>query len=114
MSESNTQIDDASSNEDGDFLDVDAVAAKGLEKAKDARTQLSGAFQRHEIQMLHIEEKSRKLESEFALIRPHILGEGASSDSESRVIREPEPERFSAEEHRSFLDRCLRSMRGES
>ena len=67
-----------------------------------------------------ITEQSRKLEEKFDLLKRHLSTEDSVPAPKSVVTALPAPtpdqiaDRFTADEHRSFLDRCLRAIRREN
>jgi hypothetical protein len=109
--------------ETGESADVNAIAEQGLVCTTAMRAELSGAYMRWEIQMLNASNQSLKLEEEFALLKPHIdTSDRESAETDSDLFAPDDADKssslnsdaFTPDEHRSFLDRCLRSVQGKS
>ena len=98
----------------GDFFDIPRFVSEGRKTTHAIRAELSGAFQRWEIQMLSLQECSDNLENEFELLKQHLSSSPKKLETEIDPIPKLNADTFTTEEHRSFLDRCLRSMRGDS
>ena len=101
-------------DETGRSMDIDAIADEGLKSTKSMHAELSGAYLRWEFQMSNAVKQSIKLEEEFALLRPHILASGDGTASEQKSSENIQADSFSTDEHRDFLSRCLRSIRGDA
>lgn len=98
----------------GDEMDTNEVVSKGKACIKSIHAELDGSFQRLEMQMLATEAQAQKLEEEITLLREHVSLSKAPAAEESAEMTGLRSDSFTPDEQRSFLARCLRSMRGDS
>lgn len=98
----------------GKDFDIAQLVSKGRTSTQAISAELSGSFQRWEMQILSLQKYSDDLEREFTLLKQHLSQTPAKTESETPQVPTLDADTFTTDEHRSFLDRCLRSIRGDS
>jgi hypothetical protein len=95
-------------------IELAQIVSKARTSTHAIRAELSGSFQRWEIQMMSMQKYSDDLEREFTLLKQHLISPSHLSEPKTQPVPKMDSDKFTAEEHRSFLDRCLRSIRRDS
>lgn len=98
----------------GNDIDVAQFVAKGRDASRAIEAELSGSFQRWEMQMLSLDKVSHDLEHDLRLLKQHVSSVHESESQQEFIAPPIKADTFTTEEHRTFLDRCMRAMRGNS